>query len=584
MNRMVGSLKYFFFIQKKFKSKKIYFIFFLYLCSAVVDLLNVGVILPFMKLLFYPETLSSNMFFLNKINLQVDLSLQNIQFILIIIIILLFVLKSLFLIIAAKRQVDFYAEMRTKISSYFFDMYVSKPYEFYLNEKNTPDIMRNISLLSSNYVGFLERLLLTLNDTILFIGILLLLLFIYPVAFLIIFLSMLFFGGLFLILTKKLFYNAGKEMLNLSSNLLKEIKEALDNIIHIKLLKKKKFFTELFFSKVKRNSFLIARVGFVQSFPKIIIELLSVFILFCIIYYLIKTNQSSEDMLSILTIFLLIVYKTIPATNKLVSFLNSYNSFVPNMEVLYNELKTKSELGDNIELDFKNNIESITSLKKIELKNISYRYKNKNVNVLKGVNLTLNKDHIYGFSGQSGSGKTTLVNIICGLLDPTNGDLFYNNDKNSKKFQIDRVSYVSQSSYLQNCSLKENIAFGVVEEKIDLKKIDRIISDLDLTNLVEKLPNKLDSKVTELGANFSGGQIQRISIARALYLDTNLLILDEPTSSLDMTNKELIIDLIKSLKQNRIIILVSHDKDDLKICDKIFKIGNQIVTTLDNEK
>ena len=209
MNRMVGSLKYFFFIQKKFKSKKIYFIFFLYLCSAVVDLLNVGVILPFMKLLFYPETLSSNMFFLNKINLQVDLSLQNIQFILIIIIILLFVLKSLFLIIAAKRQVDFYAEMRTKISSYFFDMYVSKPYEFYLNEKNTPDIMRNISLLSSNYVGFLERLLLTLNDTILFIGILLLLLFIYPVAFLIIFLSMLFFGGLFLILTKKLFYNAG---------------------------------------------------------------------------------------------------------------------------------------------------------------------------------------------------------------------------------------------------------------------------------------------------------------------------------------------------------------------------------------
>ena len=119
---------------------------------------------------------------------------------------------------------------------------------------------------------------------------------------------------------------------------------------------------------------------------------------------------------------------------------------------------------------------------------------------------------------------------------------------------------------------------------MDRNKIDRIISDLDLTNLVEKLPNKLDSKVTELGANFSGGQIQRISIARALYFDTNLLILDEPTSSLDMTNKELIIDLIKSLKQNRIIILVSHDKDDLKICDKIFKIGNQTVTTLDNEK
>lgn len=570
MNNIFRSFKYFFFIQKKFKSKRIYFIFFLYFCSAVVDLLNVGVILPFMKLLFYPDTLNnSSIFLFNKINIQLNLNLQNIQFILIFIIILLFFVKSLFLIIAAKKQVDFYAEMRTKISSYFFDMYVSKPYEFYLNEKNTPDIMRNISLLSSNYVGFLERLLLTLNDTILFVGILLLLLFLYPIAFLIIFLSMLFFGGIFLILTKKIFYNAGKEMLKLSSNLLKEIKEALDNILHIKLLKKKNFFTKSFFSKVEKNSFLIARVGFFQSFPKILIELISVLILFCIIYYLIKSNQSSEDMLSILTIFLLVVYKTIPATNKLISFLNVYNSFVPNLEILYAELKNKNETIDNIKPNLENYIKTIETLEKVELKNISYQYKDKNIYVLKNANLTLNKNFIYGFSGQSGSGKTTLVNIICGLLDPSTGELFYNNNKNSKKFKIDKVSYVSQSSYLQNCSLKENIAFGVEKEKINLNKINKIIEDLNLKDLVEKLPNKLDSKVTELGANFSGGQIQRISIARALYFDTNLLILDEPSSSLDKINKESIIELIKSLKQNRIIILVSHDIEDLKICDEI---------------
>ena len=130
---------------------------------------------------------------------------------------------------------------------------------------------------------------------------------------------------------------------------------------------------------------------------------------------------------------------------------------------------------------------------------------------------------------------------------------------------------------MQNSTIKNNIAFGCKSTEIDPNKIDQVIIKSKLQSLIKSLPKGLETHITELGANFSGGQIQRLSIARALYADSELIIFDEPTSSLDLKTKNEILHMISELRENRIIILISHTNDDLSICDKILKIENKNV-------
>ena len=131
--------------------------------------------------------------------------------------------------------------------------------------------------------------------------------------------------------------------------------------------------------------------------------------------------------------------------------------------------------------------------------------------------------------------------------------------------------------------MKNNIAFGCDQKDIDKKKIENCLEKAKLKKLVDSLPEGIETNITELGANFSGGQIQRLSIARALYTDSNLIIFDEPTSSLDNFTKKEILETIHKLKRNRIVIMITHTQDDLYICDEILNIQNKQIHSKVNE-
>ena len=218
----------------------------------------------------------------------------------------------------------------------------------------------------------------------------------------------------------------------------------------------------------------------------------------------------------------------------------------------------------------------IKNLENIKLTNVSFRYSENQKYIFKDINLEFNKNNLYGISGVSGAGKSTLVNVIVGLLEPTEGQRFINN-LNSDNCFIPRISYVSQKNYLQNSSLKNNIAYGIDENLIDKNKVYECIKLCKLENLVNNLDKGIETQVSEFGDNLSVGQIQRISIARSLYFDSALVILDEPTSSLDLKNKLDIQEMIKTIKNNRIIIMISHDKNELNICDRIVKVENNSI-------
>ena len=225
------------------------------------------------------------------------------------------------------------------------------------------------------------------------------------------------------------------------------------------------------------------------------------------------------------------------------------------------------------------NLNEINFEKEIRFENVSYKYSRESENILEKINVSFKKGQLIGVSGASGAGKTTFFDLLTGLIEPQSGQI-YADDKNININYLSwhkKISYVEQSIFLMDSSIAENIAFGVEREFIDLDRIKHICNELGLTEYIQQLPSGLESFVGERGVMMSGGQMQRIGIARALYNNSEILIFDEITSSLDKDNEKLIMEIIKKLKVNKTIFLISHNEKLFQDCDIVLNIKNRKV-------
>ena len=195
----------------------------------------------------------------------------------------------------------------------------------------------------------------------------------------------------------------------------------------------------------------------------------------------------------------------------------------------------------------------------------------KKTDVLKRINLKVKSGEKIGLVGESGAGKTTLINIISTLLNPSRGELLFNNNllKNVEKSRPIRIGMVSQDVFLLNGTIIENIAFGVPEKLIDINKVKECINSSNLSRLIASLEKGIYSEVGERGVELSGGQRQRIGLARALYNNDDLLILDEATSALDGVTEKEVIDTIME-DASCTVVIIAHRIHTLKQCNKIY--------------
>ena len=214
----------------------------------------------------------------------------------------------------------------------------------------------------------------------------------------------------------------------------------------------------------------------------------------------------------------------------------------------------------------------ISDIKNISLSNVDFSY-DQNKTILKNISLELKKGKITGIVGKTGSGKSTLVDIITGLLHSTEGSLKLNG-KIINDFSIGPVSYITQESILVDDTIINNICFGVKEQKINKKKYDEAVKISQLEEFIDQLKNKENTFVGDRGIRISGGQKQRIGIARAIYNDSEILILDEATSALDYETEKKILDEIGKLKNNKIIIMITHRLSALNLCDEVVLLDN----------
>jgi ABC-type bacteriocin/lantibiotic exporter with double-glycine peptidase domain len=226
------------------------------------------------------------------------------------------------------------------------------------------------------------------------------------------------------------------------------------------------------------------------------------------------------------------------------------------------------------------NIKKI-NFKEIELKNLSFEYNNSNNKIFNQINFKIKEKQTVGILGESGSGKTTFINILMGLLDIKKGTFNLNGAVLEEKlYDKIKISYIAQENLVLKESIKKNISLEIDEKLIDMIKLEEVIRFSNFDKVLQKNNLSLNSIIGENGLSLSGGESKRLSIARALYHNCDLLILDEALNSLDEMNKNEIRDNLKSIKSRIAMVIISHDKVDLKNCDMIYKIENGKINLL----
>lgn len=222
----------------------------------------------------------------------------------------------------------------------------------------------------------------------------------------------------------------------------------------------------------------------------------------------------------------------------------------------------------------------ISFSQQICLKQISFRYSPQKPWVLKDLNLVIAKGSRVGFIGATGSGKSTMLDIIMGLLQPTEGVLEIDNQpittSNLRSWQAN-IAHVPQAIFLADGSIEENIAFGIPKDRIDHARVRQAAHQAQIANIIETWPQQYQTSVGERGVQLSGGQRQRIGIARALYKHAGVIIFDESTSALDSETEQAVMQAIEALSSDLTVLIIAHRLSTLKNCTQIVEIGNGVI-------
>ncbi len=375
---------------------------------------------------------------------------------------------------------------------------------------------------------------------------------------------------LFYFLIYKLFKNRlnkyGNDIAMYNDKIVKNIQESLYSVIFILLHKSQKSIINKFQKVVSNLRKSQAKVVFTSSVPYIFVQSLG-FLLIIYLIYLFDLKKNFIELIPLLAMGLVAIQRILPNFNEMFSSISTIKAleknFTDTQELVNLEINSQNLAQDNAKLNFNKNI---------YLQNIDFSYSEKKP-VLKNFKLEIKKNTIFGICGTTGSGKTTIINLILGFYRPNKGNILID-DKELKNEDIlkwqENLSYVPQKVYLIDDTILSNITLEDNDRNVDFELLNNSIEFAELKDFIDMQQKGINHIIGEDAGKISGGQKQRIGIARAIYKNSNTLVLDESLNSLDNVTKEKILSKLKST--NKTIIIISHQKSDLKICDEVFEI------------
>lgn len=566
---MIKLLKEFFYILENNKISFLSVVFFNILFS-IVELISLGSLVPAIFLFKdYQKFISIFSEYTGYLFLE-GMSKEEIFIYFILIIFFIFLFKFIFLWILTKKKYAFFKKITEENIVKTFKYFISQDPIFY-SKNSISYLFQCMEEVRVFFQNTLFNILLVIQDMILGLVITIILLNVnFQTTFsIIIFLT--FVSIIIFYLTNYKLVSCGKEKFHASENLLNIYKESILGFREIKVFNAKIFFLNRlnFFLHKYLNSYY--RLELLKFMPKNFFELAIIIFLLIIFYFLSISSNSFDNFLLTLTVYVLCFLRLMPLVNRILSNYQTVKAGTYN----YNQIKSFMFNQNKYEHKKKLTELPLQIQDNIEFVNIDFEFeKNK---IFENLSIKLNMGQSIAILGPSGSGKSTFIDILMGFLKISKGNIFCDGKKveNLNYSWLKNFSYISQKIYLNNSSLKSNIAYGVNDENINQDQLLFAInnSKLDLFIKDKKLN---DIFISDFGNNLSGGQIQRIGIARALYKESSVIIFDESTSSLDENTEEEILKTIKTLKKmNKMIIFVTHKKSLANHFDKVFYLENR---------
>ena len=576
------TLKNFFQILSYKEKKSFVYLILMLSIVALSEAISIGSLIPLIKIVLDSQYIDT---FKEIINMEFIYKIPNDKFSIFIIttVFLFFSIKYVFYIIFYFALHKFSFSLRYRLQKITFETYLNKDLKFY-KDNNTSFLLRNLTTEIDQFTTAISSYLIIISEVLVIFGLTLMVIFFQSTKAIVVLICL----TLFTIICFKIIKNRSSKLvierkLNIG-NQLKIINDAFGLIIDVILFKKQNFFMDKFKNFAKKTNSSMFRHNFYKSLPKVIFEWVFLAIIIFMLLYLIDNENFSESVANV-TFLTAIIFKLIPSFNKIFVSYQDIRFSLPvlqeiNKKFFLKKNFSKKNIYKNENIDFRFN--------KLEFKNIDFFYNQKDI-ILENLDFNLDKNKFIGIFGDSGGGKTTFVNLLLGLLNSNKGEILINGKKSENildEFQKS-ISYVPQDIYLIDSDIKENVALKNGDELsfTNLENIKLALKDAEFKSEKNEITNDtLCRKVGQKGINLSGGQLQRIGIARAFYRNSQILILDEATRSLDQSTEEEIIQTLLKKKNNLTIIMISHNMNNFKFCDEVYQIKNKKIIKLDNHK
>jgi ATP-binding cassette, subfamily B, bacterial PglK len=558
------------YLVKQKDKKKIPGLIILFLFLSFFEVLGIGLIAPYIALITNSESeiLSSVFSFIN-VTKEPTLLITYTS----IGLLLIFFIKTVMMININKVIIFFSVAQRVHISSFLMNAYQSLPYEEFLI-RNSSEYIQNIQVLTNRYTSILILLLRTISDLLIGISILFLLawqnLFVLSILVLVIVLFILAYYFWFREKVKSYGENAN----NSADAMIKEVNEGIKGLKEIRVIGRESYFYKRFVNSVKIHAQNSAIFLIVSAIPRYLLEFIMVFFIVSIVMSAVIFGQGLNAILPTLGLFGVAALRLLPLSNTFLQTILQVKNADNSIGRLYKDVyKFKNKANYNIK---KQDNFGLDQFKSLELKNIDFSYDSSSKKSLINISIKIQKGQSIGIIGKSGSGKTTLIDLLLGLLVPNKGEIFFNDSNmlnSQSNFLYGKVAYIPQQIFLLDDSLASNISLSDKNET-DLNKVLEVTRQVKLSELISSLPKGIDTKIGESGVRVSGGERQRIALARALYYDRDIIIMDEATSALDNATEREIISEIDNLKENKTLIVIAHRLTTLQNCDRIYKLEN----------
>ncbi|MCP4914394.1 MAG: ABC transporter ATP-binding protein [Oligoflexia bacterium] len=553
------------------EKKRLFFILLLIIGSSFIEFLGVASIMPFLTVLGKPSIIHENEWLskvFNELSFESD---RNFTIFLGVVICFIYIIRAIYNIIVTRERLVFSNEILKTSSKKLLETYLSISFLEYL-QSNTSIMMKNITKEINVIRTSLLMMIEIIKELATFIVISITLFFIEP--------QLTFFSGIVFVstvllvskITKLRLVETGRAAEKSNRFVFKTGNEAITGYKEIVLSQNYKYFIKTFMKNLDVYTKCNIRLLLLKVIPTITIEAVFSVSIIVFVFYLMATRESLVEVLPLLGLYAMAAQRVIPSLNKINGGVAQLRSIKGGVEALRKEFSTKRR-----NITDRSYVEKKTLKKRVLLNDVSFKYDENKKNALSNVTLEISKGDSIGIVGGSGSGKTTLIHAFLGLLSPDSGEVILDdeslNEESFPGFQKN-ISYIPQNIFLIDDTVLANIAFGIPQDEIDFSKIDQVLEDSQLVGLVEKLPNGIHEIIGDKGARLSGGEKQRIGIARALYLDSEIIVLDEATSALDNETEQKFQQSIEKISKTKTMITIAHRISTIRNCDRIIIMKN----------